>query len=261
MIIKTDFHTHVVRSSPGQMVQQAIAQGLHVLGLSEHIFQMSEARPLLPYMPQEGPFLPLASYLEQIEQASAGIALEVRRGLEVDFVPGKNAELWQVIQQYPWDFLIGSVHEIDGLLFEQPQKRTRAEGEALWTRYFELLRAAVACGTFSLVSHPVRMREANPFLPAHLDDELEHLAAEATSHNVALEINGYDILTYPGLVKRLVRACALHRTPISVGSDAHNPRQIARGHTLSAEMLREAQITRIRVWQQRSIQEYTIAPC
>jgi histidinol-phosphatase (PHP family) len=239
------------------MVQAAQAKNLRVLGLSEHIFQMSEARPLLPHLPQEGPFLTLDAYFLAIEEVSKRSGYDVRAGLEVDFVPEQNARLWQVIEGRPWDFLIGSVHEIDGLLFEQPHRHSREEGEALWLRYFELLRAAVVCGKFSLLSHPVRMRDANPFLPPHLDDELEHLAAEAARHDVALEINGYDIMTYPNLVKRLARACALQRAPISVGSDAHHPGGIARGHHLSAEILREAGITTIRTWKRLAAEEYT----
>jgi histidinol-phosphatase (PHP family) len=258
MSIDTDFHTHVVRSSAEQMIRQARTQALRVLGLSEHIFQMHEGRPLLPHMPQEGPFLTLDDYFTHIRKATEQAQLDVRVGLEVDFVPDKNTELWQTIEGYPWDFLIGSVHEVDGLLFEQPLKRSREEGETLWLRYFALLRAAVACGKFSLVSHPVRMRDANPFLPPQLDDELEHLAAVATHHDVALEINGYDILTYPSLVKRLARACALQRTSISVGSDAHNPRAIARGHQLSEEILREAHISNIRIWKKLIPEEYTL---
>ncbi|HEX7736616.1 MAG TPA: PHP domain-containing protein [Ktedonobacteraceae bacterium] len=259
MPIDTDFHNHVVRSSAAQMVQAAQAKNLRVLGLSEHIFQMSEARPLLPHLPQEGPFLTLGAYFLAIEEAREQSGYDVRAGLEVDFVPAKNAELWQVIEGRPWDFLIGSVHEVDGLVFEQPLKQSRAEGEALWLRYFELLRAAAGCGKFSLVSHPVRMRYANPFLPPRLNDELEHLAAEAARHDVALEINGYDILTYPSLVKRLANACALQHAPISVGSDAHNPGAIARGHELSAEILRAVSITTVRTWKRLVAEEYTIA--
>jgi histidinol-phosphatase (PHP family) len=256
MSIDTDFHNHVVRSSVDQMVRSARNRKLRVLGLSEHIFQMGEARPLLPYMPQEGPFTTLNTYFQSIEEIIESTHYDVRIGLEVDFVPGINTALWQTIAGRAWDFLIGSVHEIDGLLFEQPQKRSREEGEALWLRYFELLRAAIAYSRFSLVSHPVRMRTANPFLPPHLDDELERLAAEATRYNVALEINGYDILTYPSLVKRLARACALHATPISVGSDAHDPSAIAKGHQLSEELLRQAGIDRIRTWKHMRAEEY-----
>lgn len=259
MNIDTDFHNHIVRSSVEHMARAAMWKDLRVLGISEHIFHMREARPLLPHMPQEGPFTTLDDYFWEIEELiEQSNNYDVRAGLEVDFVPDKNAELWQTIAGRPWDFLIGSVHEVDGLLFEKQHKRTRAEGEALWLRYFELLRQAVACGTFSLVSHPVRMRVANPFLPPHLDEELEHLAAEAARYDVALEINGYDLLTYPSLVKHLARACARHQTPISVGSDAHDPRGVAQGHQLSEEILRAAGIKKVRIWKNMIAEEYTI---
>jgi histidinol-phosphatase (PHP family) len=157
-----------------------------------------------------------------------------------------------------WDFLIGSVHEIDGLQFEMQSNYSREQGEALWLRYFELLRGALSSRAFSLVSHPVRMRATNVHLPPHLDDELEQLAAEATRCDVALEVNGYDILTYPSLVKRLVRACVLHKTPISVGSDGHDPRGVAQGHAASEDLLREAGMTQVLVWQGRVPESYAI---
>ena len=258
MGIDTDFHSHIVRSSARQMVQRAREKGLRVLGLSEHVFQMTEARPLLPHMPQEGPFLTLDEYFARIQAAAEQAEIDVRTGLEVDFVPGKNVEIQEVVQGRSWDFLIGSVHQVDEVLFETPLQRSREEGEALWQRYFELLREAVRSGAFSLVSHPVRMRSANPFLPPHLDEELERLAIEATRHDVALEINGYDVLTYPSLVRRLARACAAQHTPISVGSDAHDPRGVAQGHALSEEILREAGITSVRTWKGMIAEEYAI---
>ncbi|MFL5665214.1 MAG: hypothetical protein ACJ8BW_28300, partial [Ktedonobacteraceae bacterium] len=112
---------------------------------------------------------------------------------------------------------------------------------------------------FSLVSHPVRMRTANPHIPHSLDQELEQLAAEAARCNVALEINGYDVQNYPNLVRRLARACALHKTPVSVGSDAHNPRQIALTHSHAESILREVGIKSVRIWQQRLTEEYDIS--
>ncbi len=41
MTIDTDFHSHVARSSAFQMAQAAGEKGLRILGLSEHIFQMT----------------------------------------------------------------------------------------------------------------------------------------------------------------------------------------------------------------------------
>lgn len=259
MSIDTDFHSHIVRSSAEQMLQKAGEKRLRVLGLSEHVFQVTEGRAILSHMPLEGPLLTLADYFARIRSAASRQSIpDVRIGLEVDFVPARNAEIWQVLAGHPWDFLIGSVHEVDGALLEVRPKRSREEGEALWLRYFELLREAVACGKFSLISHPVRMRAANPFLPPALDAELEQLAAEAARCNVALEINGYDILTYSGLVQRLIRACALHRTPVSIGSDAHDPRGLTQGHQPSEDLLRAAGIGSVRIWKQMQAEEYDI---
>jgi histidinol-phosphatase (PHP family) len=259
MVLDTDFHSHVSRSSALQMAQAARAKGLCVLGLSEHDFQMHEAHPLLDHMPQEGPMMALANYIEAVRAAGQEAQCDVRLGMEVDFIPQQNEQIQALLQGHDWDFLIGSVHEVDGLQYENDLHVKREEGEALWLRYFDLLRLAVGSGYFSLVSHPVRMRTRNPFLPAAIDEELERLAAEATRHDVALEINGFDILTYPGLVQRLARACAAQQTPVSVGSDAHNPRQVARAHPETETLLRAVGIRKVRIWKQRLAEEYTIS--
>jgi histidinol-phosphatase (PHP family) len=259
MPLDTDLHSHVSRSSARQMAQAAREKGLRVLGLSEHIFQMEEWRPLLPHLPQEGPLLPAAAYLAAVRGAAEDERFDVRLGLEVDYVPTKHAQLQAALQPHAWDYLIGSVHEVDGVMFENDQLRwDRAAGEAVWLRYYALLRGAVRSGTFQLVSHPVRMYRRNPHIPPTLDDELEHLAAEAAAHNVALEINGFDLISYPEMVKRLARACALHRAPISIGSDAHLPAQLAQAHAQTEALLREMGIMKVRIWKQREIEEYTL---
>jgi histidinol-phosphatase (PHP family) len=258
MTIDTDFHSHIVPSSAQQMVQRAQEKKLRVLGISEHIFQMEEGRPPLAHMPLEGPMLTLADYRERVREAALQAQLDVRTGLEVDFVPDRHETIAASIARYAWDFLIGSVHEIDRERIEVPRKKTREEGEMLWLRYFALLRGAVASRFFSVVSHPVRMRVANPHIPPTLDDELEQLAAEATLCIVALEINGYDVLTSTGLVRRLARACALQNTPVSVGSDAHNPRGVAQAHEQTESILKEAGITKLRIWKDMDIEEYEI---
>src|SRR5713101_7444396 len=205
MIIDTDFHSHVSRSSAAQMIETAQQKGLRVLGLSEHVFQMEEARPLLKHLGPEGPLLTFATYIEDVHTAAK----------QSDF-------------------------------------------DARWLRYFELLRATVSSGYFSLVSHPGRMRVSNPHLPPTFDEELDRLAAEATRNDVALEINGYDVLNYKSLVRRLAKACVSHRTPISVGSDAHIPRRIAQAHHETEDLLREVEITKVRIWRRMAEEEYSI---
>src|SRR5260221_13809640 len=98
MPIDTDFHSHVSYTSVAQMARSAREKHLRILGLSEHIFQFHEIRPLLPHLPQEGPFLHLDEYFQQIATTRAAEDLEIRIGLEVDFIPEKNEQLWQAIE-------------------------------------------------------------------------------------------------------------------------------------------------------------------
>jgi len=117
------------------MVGAAQKKGLHVLGISEHVFQMTEVHPLLEHMPQEGPLLTLAAYTDQVYTAAQQLQFDVRLGLEVDFIPGKNEHIQVFLQGHDWDFLIGSVHEIDGGIFEVDQNWSREQGEEQWLHY------------------------------------------------------------------------------------------------------------------------------
>ncbi len=219
---------------------------------------MSEVHPTLAHMPEEGPLLSFAAYSEQVRTAAERWQFDARLGLEVDFIPDKNELIQRFVQGREWDFLIGSVHDVDGKIYELDLKPNREQGEALWLRYFELLRAAVSSGYFSLVSHPVRMRVQNPYVPATLDTELEQLATEAARCNVALELNGFDVLHYPSLVLRLAKACALHQTPVSVGSDAHDPKGVAQAHQQTQEILQIVGISKVRIWKKMDAEEYTL---
>lgn len=258
MKIPTDFHNHVAGSSAQQMVEAARQRGLHVLGLSEHVFQMSEIQSTLAHMKLEGPLLTTAQYLQAVHAAAHELAFDVRLGLEVDFIPEKNERIRVALQGYAWDYLIGSVHQIGDDQYEHHRFSDQEEGELYWKRYFELLRAATNSRLYDVISHPARMRRRNPYEPQNIDDEYEHLAADATRCNVALEINGYDVLKYPETVRRLARACALHHTPISIGSDAHMPNEVAQAHQQTYHLLQEAGITTIRIWKQRQVVEYDL---
>lgn len=258
MSIFTDCHNHIVESSAYEMARAGQEKGLYCLGLSEHVFQMEEARSLLAHLDLEGPIMTLPSYCREVSKVAERLQFDIRLGLEVDFIPEKNEALLSLLQGYHWDFLIGSVHEVDGLPFEQVDMRDRETGEKIWLRYCQLLCNAVTCGAFDVIGHPLRMRVKNPHLPATLDKELESIAVEAARYDVALELNGFDVLTYPQLVRRFVAICAVHRTPISIGSDAHTPPKVAQAHRQTEVILHEAGIETVRIWKQRKAEVYVL---
>jgi histidinol-phosphatase (PHP family) len=73
-----------------------------------------------------------------------------------------------------------------------------------------------------------------------------------------VELNGFDVITYPEVVQRLIRACALQYTAISCGSDAHHPHEIAQAHKKFERILHKAGIQKVRIWKQQEPEEYAI---
>src|SRR5690348_15271262 len=136
MHIISDFHSHVSQSSAAQMVQAARDKGLKTLGLSEHDFQMNEIRPILEHLPLEGALMPLADYAAAVQSAAKQFQMDVRLGMEVDFIPTQNGAIHALIREQQWDFLIGSIHEVDGVMFENDGiSWGPEEGQACWLRY------------------------------------------------------------------------------------------------------------------------------
>jgi histidinol phosphatase-like PHP family hydrolase len=148
-----------------------------------------------------------------------------------------------------WDVAIGSVHSISGRA--SVHARPSVDASEAWDDYVERQLAAVACGRFDVVSHPVRLGFAVDGMPASLPDRLDELAATAAEADVALEVNGSDYRNRPDLVEHLVRACVRHGTAVSLGSDAHVPRAVGRVAN-AVPLLRELGLTKIARFVRRS---------
>jgi histidinol-phosphatase (PHP family) len=138
-----------------EYVAQARRAGLDEIGFSDHVYYFREAGSLweVPWMLErvaDG----LDDYVAAVEEAR-GRGLPVRLGLEVDYFPAIEDELAQVLEPYPWDYLLGSVHFVDGLPVDQePGLVHELEVEDAWRRDFAWLHGAAASGLFDVLSHP-----------------------------------------------------------------------------------------------------------
>jgi histidinol phosphatase-like PHP family hydrolase len=81
---------------------------------------------------------------------------------------------------------------------------------------------------FKVLAHPIRMARGKVSLPPEIDDLLLELARTARRRNKALELNGNDIDYAPRLVRILARACSKADCKVSLGSDAHHPKDVFR---------------------------------
>ncbi|MDN5346790.1 MAG: histidinol-phosphatase family [Clostridia bacterium] len=183
--------------------------------------------------------------------------LEIRVGLEIDFRRGRQ-DLGSLVA-CPWDYLIGSVHEIDGWSYDEPGEE---DGFAAWDidelyrRYFQLVAEVAASGYFQIVGHLdlIKLyghRSRRPVV------ELAEGALRAIARaGMAVEINAAGLFRpvkelYPA--PELLSRCFALNIPVTFGSDAHEPDQVGRGRAEALELLRRVGYTRLVGFKQQEM--------
>ena len=97
----------------------------------------------------------LERYVEVVLDAKAR-GLPVKLGLEVDFQPGREQDVLDLLAPYPWDFLIGSVHWIGAWDYSgatAPAEFERRGVERAWREYFALETALAGTGMVDVLAH------------------------------------------------------------------------------------------------------------
>ena len=98
------------------------------IGFTDHVFRFTVARDWLdhPLWTADG-VNDLAAYHGCVSAArDAGMPVKV--GLEVDYLDGREDAIRAALDPFEWDFLLGSVHWIDGLAVDW-------EAAPIWERH------------------------------------------------------------------------------------------------------------------------------
>ena len=260
-----DYHMHL-RDRGGALdhtvagverfVDTARAVGVDEIGFTEHAYYFTRTRSLwhVPYQLERCVY-ELEPYVEAVLEAKDR-GLPVKLGLEVDYVRGREDETRELLSPYPWDYLLGSVHFIDGYGIDgEPRLVDRIGVEATWRRYFEELAAAARSGLFDSLSHPDVVKvfgdRVNGF------DYAPFVAAVAES-GVAVEVSTAGLRKpvrelYPD--PNLLAACRERGVPVTTASDAHEPDLVGRDFGRARELLRRSGYTTITVFEQRSARQ------
>jgi histidinol-phosphatase (PHP family) len=247
-----DYHVHTARCghAGGEMrefVETALARGLDEIAFTDHV-------PLY-FLPGEDPDPTIAmtraelpGYVDEVHALREEYRgrIDVLLGLEADYAEGFEADLAAVLEPYPWDVVLGSVHWVAGDWIDAPGsgRRHDTEGsEPLYREYYRLLAKSCASGLFDVITHfdlPKKFGHRRP--PGAADAERAAVDAAATS-GVAIEVSSAglrkpvaEIYPAPDLLKRLVA----RGVPIVLSSDAHAPAEVAWGRDRVLEAAREA---------------------
>jgi len=224
-----DIHNHTslcnhAEGSVDDFVEKAVTCGIDVIGFSDHApmdfdpgYRMS--------------FDEMALYRQWVMDAKQKYAdkIEVLFGYEVDYLPGHMDER---VLKAEVDFLIGSVHFINGWGFDNPEFIGRYDHEDIdqvWQKYFDLIEEMAKSGLFDIVGH-FDLIKVFKFMPKKEILELAMPALKAIKEaDMVLEISvaGYRkpcAEPYPS--PAILKAAYELGIPITFCSDAHNVEQV-----------------------------------
>ena len=253
-----DYHVHIHPHVPGpgdpepgtfppehieRYVDQALERGVDEVCFTEHLYRMREAGPVLGefwagesedvaaptrrFVTEERN-LPIDGYVTAVTEAKDR-GLPVLLGLEVDFFPNTVDAVLDLLDPYPWDLLLGSVHWIGGFAIDVDDvihEFDRRGVDQVYERYFALEVELARSGTVDVLAHAdlVKNHGHRPTRP--MDAWYAEVAAAAAESGTAVEVSSAglgepcaEIYPAPDFLTAFKRA----GVAITMASDAHRP--------------------------------------
>ena len=239
-------------------VETASARGVDEIGISEHVYYFRDVSAVwsVPYT-LERSNATIEEYVEPVLEAKQA-GLPVKLGLEVDWVADAAVDLDRLLAPYPWDYLLGSVHWIDGDAIDQlPGMWDHCSVDEVWRRYFAALREAARSGRFDVLSHPDLVK----IFGDRVDDAAplyEDLAEAAAGSGVAVEVSSAGLHKPVGELyphPELLSAFRRRGVPITIASDAHYPDQPGRDLDRCVELARSVGYETVTVFDGREARQ------
>jgi histidinol-phosphatase (PHP family) len=268
----TDYHTHLrpdaldatateffAEQNVRRYLDVASERGIGELGFSEHVYRFRQALDIWrhPFW-EENAVDDLDAYCEFVQDMKRSGHL-VKLGLEVDYIPGREDQITALIEGYPFDYVIGSVHFIADRAVDHEgyDAWRRDDADAVWSEYFRTLGAAAASGLFDILGHPdlVKVWGSERPRPSRDARTFYELAIEGIAKsNVAIEVSTAGLRKpvaeiYPS--RELLDMCLAAGRPVALSSDAHEPEHLGYEYGRAIEFLREADVSSLSVFEGR----------
>lgn len=279
-----DHHLHVwphERGTPPPTVQlieqycEAAAQhGVIEIAITEHCYRFNQiANQVLPHWerPATGALAEatnrilevesggdLESYVDVLVQAQDR-GLPVLVGLEVDYLPGAVPAMSELLAQYPFDLLLGSVHWLDDWLFDAygidafAQVWEQRDTDQVYAEYVDAIIALANSGMVDALAHLDVIKVAG-YMPDQPQVHYTRLVEALATCEVAVEFSSAGLhkpaaATYPA--PQILGQLANAGVGITTASDAHTVEKVGQGYDVLRTHLTDLGITQLTTFSRR----------
>jgi histidinol-phosphatase (PHP family) len=190
-------------------------------------------------------------YLDDIDLAAFQKArdlshdVELRLGVEIDFVPGKEERMNRFATALPYDYIIGSVHRVGGEEVDHPDHQEIYEEwdtYDLYEAYYENVREAVLSGRFDVLGHPDLIKIFRHFPDRDITSMLEETADAVAESDIVVDVNAAGLRKPIGEIypsRKFLEMFHRRGVPIVLSSDAHAPNEVAAGYDKSLALVHD----------------------
>ncbi len=189
--------------------------------------------------------------------------LAIRFGAEFAFRPEWTEPLARLAESLPFDFILGSLHDVDGIDVSGPDAREfflDRPLEAAYGRYFEALHELVDWAAFDAVAHFDLVKRYGhkvygEFEPASLEASIRSVLAGMARAGLGMEVNTSGCAQLPRAPYPDEPVLAWAREEgvpfLTLGSDSHAPEHFTQGIAAGMERASRAGWDRLTVFEAR----------
>ena len=266
--VLTDYHLHLrpdelaatadeyfTEANVDRYLEAANSAGIAELGVSEHIHRFEAALDIWdhPFW-QQNARDDLAAYAEFVRSTP------LRLGIEMDWVPGREDRIANVLDAHDFDYVVGSVHFVGDGAVDDPDFdvwRRESNPDRLWARYFEMIAEVARSGLYDILAHPDLIKYWGGQRPVPERDPRFHYepAIEAIADSgIAVEVSTAGLRKpaselYPA--DAFAEMCVDAGACFALSSDAHVPEDVGRDYDKAQEAMREWGVAEIAVFEGR----------
>jgi len=260
MYIDYHLHSHFSCDSKNDLnniCQTACQMGIDEIAVTDHV-DYSYPTPKPHHTIGD-----IEQYIEVVEyfQNKYRDQLTIRLGVEIGMEPHYFEEVDKLLQSYPFDFVIGSVHEVNSLAVSRsPFFAEKTKLEAYTAYYTAILNNIREFQNFDVLGHLDYCKRYCP-IPYEADDQwlanelVTEIFQTLIKYGKGIEVNTSGFrhtsqicMPHPDIIRQYYN---LGGRCITVGSDSHHTKYISLKAKETHQILQEIGFTHISTFEQR----------
>lgn len=244
-----DGHIHIERGNYSidwinQFIKVALDRGLtevHLLEHSHRFYEFSQVyQTVYNYNEYQKDWLnrkmgvSLEEYKSLVsEMRKFEFPIKIKFGIEVCYIEEAENDIRDIIADFDWDFVTGSVHWIDGWGFDHKKEFWEGkEIEKVYKRYYEIMGNLIKSRLFSIVAHPDSIKCFGHKPTSDLNQTYVEIAELINKYEMFAEQSAGLYLNYGfeelGMNKKMLKVFQEKGVKLITVSDAHRTEDVGR---------------------------------